>query len=64
MRIALILLAVLSLAGCASRADLAAADDAKCQGYGAAPGSPAYVQCRAQLDSARTTARAIIAASP
>lgn len=35
----------------------AAADDAKCQGYGAKPGEPAYVQCRAQLDAARTAAR-------
>ena len=64
MPMVLILLALFGLAGCASTADLAAADDAKCRGYGAAPGSQAYVHCRAQLDSARTTARAIIAASP
>jgi hypothetical protein len=53
------------LSGCAAtRAELAAADDEKCQSYGAQPATPAYVQCRTQLDVTRTTARAIIAASP
>lgn len=52
------------LGGCATGAELAAYDDAKCKSYGAQPGSPPYVQCRAQLDAARTTARATIAASP
>jgi hypothetical protein len=52
------------LCGCASRAEIAAADDEKCRSYGAQPGAPAYVQCRAQLDAARTQARATIAASP
>jgi hypothetical protein len=32
-----------------------AADDAKCQGYGAKPGSDAYVQCRIGLDQIRAT---------
>lgn len=64
MRIALILLSLFGLAACASRAEIAAADDAKCRSYGSQPGDSAYVQCRAQLDAARTTARAIIAASP
>ena len=52
------------LSGCATRAELAAADDEKCRSYGAQPGTPAYVGCRTQLDSTRTTARAIIAAAP
>ena len=56
------------VAGCVSDqerlARLAAIDDGKCQGYGAKPGTPAYVQCRAQLDAARTQAIATIAAAP
>ena len=50
------LLLAMSLGGCA--AQNAAYDDGKCKGYGATTGSPAYVQCRAQLDAARTQARA------
>ena len=50
------LIGLLFLAGCASPAELAAADDAKCRSYGSQPGEPAYTQCRAQLDSARTIA--------
>jgi hypothetical protein len=51
------------LSGCAEykarlAAQQAAEDDAKCQSYGAKPGEPAYVQCRAQLDAARTQAAA------
>jgi hypothetical protein len=46
-----------------SRAEIearnAAEDDAKCRSYGAKIGEPAYVQCRAQLDTARTQAGAI-----
>jgi hypothetical protein len=50
------------LSGCAAtRAELAAADDEKCRGYGAQPATPAYVQCRTQLDATRATAGAIIA---
>jgi len=41
-----------------------AKDNQKCLGYGAQPGSPAYVNCRAQLDAARTTAEAIEDAAP
>jgi hypothetical protein len=55
------LLLALAVGGCVDGAKL---DDAKCQGYGAALGSPAYVQCRAQLDAARTQAQATIAAAP
>jgi hypothetical protein len=46
------------LIGCADKAQLAAEDDAKCQSYGAKHSEPAYVQCRAQLDAARTQANA------
>lgn len=49
------------LGGCATSADRAAADDEKCRSYGAKPGSPDYVQCRTQLDAARTNSSAIIA---
>jgi hypothetical protein len=52
------------LSGCATRAELAAADDEQCRTYGAQPGTSAYVGCRTQLDSGRTIKRAIIAASP
>lgn len=41
-----------------------AADDQKCLAYGARPGTDAYVNCRAQLDSARTTASAIQSSAP
>ena len=54
MHIAIIVLASLGLAACA--AQFAKIDDSKCQGYGARTGSQAYVQCRAQLDAARTQA--------
>jgi len=54
-----------ALCGCAAtRAELAAYDDEKCRSYGAQPGAPAYVQCRAQLDFARTQATATMLAAP
>ncbi len=54
-----VLTVVLTLTGCAATPqELAARDDAKCQGYGAAPVTSAYVTCRSQLDAARTQARA------
>jgi hypothetical protein len=37
-----------------------AEDDAKCQSSGGKPDDPAYVQCRAQLDAARTSASRLI----
>jgi hypothetical protein len=63
MRIVLsVILLAASVAGCVSDqerlAQLAAIDDGKCQDYGAKPGTPPYVQCRAQLDAARTQADA------
>jgi hypothetical protein len=56
------------LGGCADyyarlRAERAAEDDGKCQSYGAKPGDPGYVQCRAQLDAARTQASATSSAA-
>jgi hypothetical protein len=48
----------LCLCGCASQAQIDAYDDSKCTSYGSRPGDPAYVQCRAQLDAARTQATA------
>jgi hypothetical protein len=38
----------------ASRQDLDAKDDAICRGYGAQPGTPAYINCRGQQDQRRT----------
>ncbi|PJG56618.1 hypothetical protein CVM73_03450 [Bradyrhizobium forestalis] len=68
MRVVVILALGLSLGGCLTGEQLIAErnakDDQKCQGYGARPGTDAYVNCRAQLDSARTTARAIDNATP
>ena len=55
MRLAVLVVAGLGLAGCAGSPvgdaiagpeKLAARDDATCQSYGATPGSNAYVQCR------------------
>ena len=49
------LLCLLLLAGCKTVAEMRAEeDDAKCQSYGAKPGAPAYVQCRATLEALRT----------
>lgn len=67
MRVMAILALSLSLGGCITDdliAERNARDDQKCQSYGARPGSDAYVNCRAQLDSARTTATAIDGAAP
>lgn len=68
MNRAAILACCLVLAGCGIGQRIAAeqrvADDAKCQGYGAKPGEPPYVQCRAQLDAARTQATATRNAAP
>lgn len=53
-----IVLCLLSLGGCA--AEIArrqsAADDAKCREWGSRPGEAVYVNCRAQLQAARTVA--------
>jgi hypothetical protein len=64
----LTLLVALLLTGCLTAeqriAKHNAEDNQKCLGYGAQVGSSAYVNCRAQLDSARTTADAIEDAAP
>jgi hypothetical protein len=53
---------LLLLPGCAAIAERrAAADDAKCQSYGATPGTPEYTQCRMQLDSQREDAAIALA---
>jgi hypothetical protein len=59
---ALLLAALLS--GCVTAEEQARIDDSKCQGYGAQLGSPAYIQCRAQLDAAKTQAKAVADATP
>jgi hypothetical protein len=60
-RMAILIVPVL-LGGCVSEAEVkarqASIDDGKCQSYGSKPGEPAYVQCRAQLDAARSQAQA------
>jgi outer membrane biogenesis lipoprotein LolB len=73
VRIIVACIAALTLAGCAEyearqqeRANAQAAamnanDDAQCQSYGAAPGSPAYIQCRMNLDNQRAAMRQMIA---
>jgi hypothetical protein len=55
----------LALAGCAPSTDQQSQqqfDNDKCRSYGAEPGEPAYIQCRSQLDGARTVAEATAAA--
>jgi hypothetical protein len=72
MRIILALVLVLPLCGCLTQQERMAEakarnnalDDQKCLGYGARPGTDAYVTCRAHLDGARTTAEAIEDAAP
>ena len=62
-RTAILAAVTLSLAGCAGsparyRVDrageekrMAAEHDTKCRGYGAKPGTPAYVNCMTQMDA-------------
>ncbi len=67
MKVWLITAALALLVGCvnqqqeqrdidAAKARQAVNDDAKCQSYGAKPGSDAYVSCRVQLDTLRAQA--------
>lgn len=56
-RLFLIITAIASLSGCASREQLAARDDDKCRSYGLAPGDQGYAQCRMNLDMLRLQAR-------
>jgi uncharacterized lipoprotein len=63
MKPLIVVMLVVGLAGCNTAAELAKLDDGKCQSYGAAPGSPPYIQCRAQLEAARTQAKANVSVS-
>jgi len=45
----------------AQAAAIAAYDDARCQSYGAAPGSQSYIQCRMNLDNQHAHMRQMIA---
>ena len=71
MRKLVVLALALALAGCAQSAEQRMQriwaqrqlDEDKCRSYGSKPGDPAYVQCRAQLDAARTQADATAAQS-
>lgn len=65
MRHWIALAAVLSLAGCKTIAEAQSErDDAKCVSYGAPKGSPAYTQCRLQLEQNRSNERAAFLGSP
>jgi hypothetical protein len=54
----LLLVAAVALGGCASAAELAAADDNTCRGYGFIAGTDQYAQCRERQDIARKQADA------
>lgn len=53
MRICAAIALFLTLSGCASQQQIAAADDSTCRSYGAEPGSDAYVHCRMMKDQQR-----------
>lgn len=66
MRLAAVLVYAIALSGCAQFQEqqqqqafarqqaISANDDAKCQSFGAQPGTATYTQCRMSLDSQRT----------
>lgn len=62
------ILATTLLTGCMTAQERVAQrsvqDDTKCLTYGAQRGTPAYVQCRTQLDTTRTMANAVEDAAP
>jgi hypothetical protein len=68
MRAIILIVLATTLAGCATQADrqmsFATIDDSECKNNGGQPGTPAYLQCRAQLEAARTKAKEIVAAEP
>jgi hypothetical protein len=68
MRAIILIVLATTLAGCATQADrqmsFATIDDSECKNNGGQPGTPAYLQCRAQLDAARTQAHETAAADP
>lgn len=54
MKLVLVIVAGLGMAGCQTaemKAAEQAANDQTCQSYGAKPGSDIYIQCRLQMDS-------------
>jgi starvation-inducible outer membrane lipoprotein len=54
MRTALVIMALVALAGCAATpAELAAQDDATCTDYGFTQGTTDYAACRLQVAQAR-----------
>ncbi|MEW6318149.1 MAG: hypothetical protein AB1670_17405 [Pseudomonadota bacterium] len=62
MRILIAMGISLVLAGCANyqaqlAEQVASAADAQCRSYGAQPGSPAYIQCRMNIDNQRANER-------
>ena len=66
MRIIFVIVAAVTLAGCAmgpTPQQVAAGDDAECRSYGAAPGTDAYFNCRMAKDRQRQQNRAALAAA-
>jgi hypothetical protein len=67
MRAIILIVLATTVAGCAGGADrqahFAAIDDSECKSNGQ-PGTPAYVQCRAQLDAVRAQVHETAAAEP
>jgi hypothetical protein len=64
----IVLASVTALTGCLTSstdtAQLEAADNEKCVGYGTTPGTPAYTDCRLKLERLRTLAAAEEASRP
>lgn len=58
MRILLIIPVITALGGCVTAEQRMAQDDTQCLSYGVPKGSPAYVQCRTQLDQNRANKQA------
>jgi hypothetical protein len=54
----LLFVTAVTLAGCPNAAELAAADDNTCRGYGYIVGTDQYAQCRERQDLARQQAAA------
>jgi hypothetical protein len=62
VRIVLVVATAVALSGCAGSESATQAtfraDDAKCKGLGAKPGTDAYVQCRLAIDLQKANAEA------
>lgn len=54
----LLIVSCAMLAGCQTTEDRIARDDTQCQSYGVSKGSPAYVECRTNLDRNRANVAA------